>query len=103
MDLMRAWLLEHLLPVRQAIKQLSFVDMTGLYTQLFSKRELALSWTGGDAELPPHWSVICEQTREALAGAKLPYEDATPFLYLMEAVQGFHTITRFNPFTGQYL
>ncbi|HEY1215657.1 MAG TPA: RNA polymerase recycling motor HelD [Bryobacteraceae bacterium] len=80
---------EHLLPVRQAIKQLSFVDMTGLYTQLFAERGLA---GGGDtSELPPHWSAICEQTREALAGAKLPYEDATPFLYLMEAVQGFHT------------
>ncbi|MFD0696888.1 RNA polymerase recycling motor HelD [Paenibacillus sp. GCM10027628] len=78
---------EHLLPVRQAIKQLSFVDMTGLYAQLFDVRGLL----GGDVELPPHWSAICEQTREALAGARLPYEDATPFLYLMEAVQGFHT------------
>ncbi|MEW9702395.1 RNA polymerase recycling motor HelD [Paenibacillus sp. SI8] len=83
---------QHLKPVREAIKRLSFVDMTGLYTQLFSKRELALSLMSGDEkEMPQEWPEICEQTIQELAEAKLPYEDATPFLYLMEEVQGFHT------------
>ena len=40
---------------------------------------------------PPYWSTICERTLKELAQAKLPYEDATPFLYMMEAVCGFQT------------
>ncbi|MCY9659543.1 RNA polymerase recycling motor HelD [Paenibacillus chondroitinus] len=88
--LARNVLKKHLKPVRSAVKQLKFVDMIGLYGQLFregavaAKRELI-------ADKPRYWSEICGRTLEELAHARLPYEDATPFLYLMEAVCGFQT------------
>lgn len=90
--LARTVMKEHLKPVRSAVKQLKFVDMFGLYGQLFGKGE----GTGADeieliAEKPRYWSEICGRTLEELAQAKLPYEDATPFLYLLEAVCGFQT------------
>ncbi|MFC5450694.1 RNA polymerase recycling motor HelD [Paenibacillus aestuarii] len=75
---------ERLRPVRADIERLAFVDMAGLYRQLFSD-------ISADSPQPLHWPAICEQTHCALAAGKLLYEDATPFLYLMEAVQGFHT------------
>ncbi|TXK75379.1 RNA polymerase recycling motor HelD [Paenibacillus sp. N3.4] len=84
--LARVVIKEQLMHVREAIKQLRFVDLTGLYMQLFRKKELF-----GEIEWPPYWPSICERTLEELAQARLPYEDATPFLYLMEAVRGFQT------------
>ncbi|MBP1964623.1 RNA polymerase recycling motor HelD [Paenibacillus aceris] len=81
---------EHLKPVRIAVKQFKFVDLTGLYGQLFRDEQEA--GAGGlITEKPSYWSEICWRTEEQLAQAKLPYEDATPFLYLMEAVCGFQT------------
>lgn len=83
---------EYLKPVRSRVKQLKFVDLTGLYGQLFRAEQEAGEGTGAlMGEKPPYWSEICGRTQEQLAQAKLPYEDATPFLYLMEAVCGFQT------------
>lgn len=139
---------EHLKPVRDAVKRLKFVDLSGLYGQLFrdeireeeadqevkagqrSPNENQGSQLGNqrsqlekqgspiknqgsqlgnqrspvenqESQLrnqrnsienkPPYWSAICERTLKELAEASLPYEDATPFLYLMEAVCGFQT------------
>ncbi|NQX70913.1 UvrD-helicase domain-containing protein [Paenibacillus alba] len=85
---------EQLKPIRAAVKQLKFVDMIGLYAQLHEDRKAAAAdedWVHQIAAKPSCWSSICERTREELAQARLPYEDATPFLYLMEAVCGFQT------------
>ncbi|MDF2645086.1 MAG: helicase [Paenibacillus sp.] len=93
---------EHLKPVRNAVKRLKFVDLRGLYGQLFREEETMHEMKVGQGSLienqgspvknkPPYWSAICERTLEELAQARLPYEDATPFLYMMEAVCGFQT------------
>ncbi|MDQ0919033.1 RNA polymerase recycling motor HelD [Paenibacillus sp. V4I5] len=93
---------EHLKPVRNAVKRLKFVDLRGLYGQLFREEETMHEMKVGKGSLienqgspvknkPPYWSAICERTLKELAQARLPYEDATPFLYMMEAVCGFQT------------
>lgn len=104
---------EHLKPVRSAVKRLKFVDLRGLYGQLFReeiREEEAMNemkvGQGSSTEnqgspienqwspignKPPYWSAICERTLKELSQGRLPYEDATPFLYLMEAVCGFQT------------
>ncbi|UKS26512.1 UvrD-helicase domain-containing protein [Paenibacillus sp. HWE-109] len=73
---------EQLKPVRDAVKRLKFIDLTGLYVQLHD---------GLIAEEQAHWSAVHERTHEELSNGRLPYEDATPLLYLMEAVCGFQT------------
>lgn len=104
---------EHLKPVRNAVKRLKFVDLRGLYGQLF-REEIREAETDHEVKAgqgssiekqvrpienlwnpienkPLYWSAICERTLKELAQARLPYEDATPFLYMMEAVCGFQT------------
>jgi DNA helicase-2/ATP-dependent DNA helicase PcrA len=107
---------EKLKPLRRRIKQLRFVSMRSLYRQLFEKEGLFASLAGeaGDAGgkrqqgeqarsqedqahgkpvIPEHWAEISKQTIQRLEQSELAYEDATPFLYLMELVQGFQTNT----------
>ncbi|WP_150271488.1 RNA polymerase recycling motor HelD [Paenibacillus tepidiphilus] len=77
-------------PLRRRVKQLSFVDLTGLYRQLFSDPAAFSGLTGG-SEVPGRWPEICRLTTEKLEQGELFYEDATPFLYLKELVEGSRT------------
>ncbi|UJF32775.1 RNA polymerase recycling motor HelD [Paenibacillus hexagrammi] len=104
---------DQLKPLREDVKQLAFVDMTGLYLQLFKNPQLAQDLSAG-AELPAHWEGIASQTERTLMQGSMLYEDATPYLYLMETVKGFHTNTSvrhvivdeaqdYSPFQLEYL
>jgi DNA helicase-2/ATP-dependent DNA helicase PcrA len=46
-----------------------------------------------DVDVPLFWSEICEYTINKLNQRELLYEDATPFLYLTELVEGVQTST----------
>jgi DNA helicase-2/ATP-dependent DNA helicase PcrA len=76
-------------PLRKRIKRLQFVDITGLYQQLFADPAQIKSWMEG--EPPEKWQDICLSTVRMLDDGKLFYEDATPFLFLKELIQGFQT------------
>ncbi|WJH36582.1 ATP-binding domain-containing protein [Paenibacillus sp. CC-CFT747] len=39
-------------------------------------------------KLPPEWEGICRYTLEALERGEMPYEDATPYVYLQAEVEG---------------
>ncbi|UUZ78864.1 UvrD-helicase domain-containing protein [Paenibacillus sp. P26] len=92
-DLLRRMIVqEHFKPLRAKIKRLRFVDVRGLYGQLFENKDLFRSLAGGQ-ELPEHWDEICAFTLDKLEQAQPPYEDATPYLYLKELVEGFQTNT----------
>lgn len=78
---------EHFRPLRKSVRRLSFINIRGLYDQLFSGREAFPSMTG-EAALPALWEEICVQTRARLNGGGLFYEDATPYLYVKELVEG---------------
>ena len=83
---------EQFKPLRRSVKRMLFIDMAGLYAQLFENGDAFKKMTGG-AEAPPFWPEICEQTREKLSRSELFYEDATPYLYLKELIEGVRTNT----------
>jgi DNA helicase II / ATP-dependent DNA helicase PcrA len=69
-------------PLFSRVKKLNFLDMKGLYSQLFIK--------GGENQevLLDDWIQICSQTVDTLANYKISYEDATPFVYLQDLIKG---------------
>jgi DNA helicase-2/ATP-dependent DNA helicase PcrA len=104
---------EWLKPVRKWIRRKRFVDAKGLYRELFRSQDLLISISGTHG-LPQHWNEISESTINDLKEGKLSYEDATPYLYLQELVQGFQSnnvirhvfideVQDYSPFQLQYL
>jgi DNA helicase-2/ATP-dependent DNA helicase PcrA len=78
---------ENFKPLRKSVKRISFINTRALYAQLFQGRETFTGMTGA-AELPACWEEICVLTREQLDSQRLFYEDATPYLYVKELVEG---------------
>lgn len=78
--------------LRKNVKKFSFVDIKSLYGQLFEGEAPYREKTNG-ADVPPLWAEICEQTKEALLRSELLHEDATPYLYLRELIEGVRTNT----------
>ncbi|WHX98819.1 RNA polymerase recycling motor HelD [Neobacillus sp. DY30] len=74
-------------PLFSRVKKLNFLDMKGLYSQLFSKGP------ENQEVLLDDWTQICTQTVETLANYKISYEDATPFVYLQDLIKGRMTAT----------
>lgn len=79
-------------PLRQGVKRLTFVDTVGLYAQLFGDVDAFRRMTG-ETDVPAHWVIIGEQTKEKLERGELFYEDATPYLYMQELVVGVRIST----------
>ncbi|MGS0933448.1 RNA polymerase recycling motor HelD [Bacillus velezensis] len=67
-------------PIKQAVRRLGFLDIKRMYLRLFS------DW--GADEKPDHWESIGALTRNAFAERSLPYEDAAPYLYLQDLLEG---------------
>lgn len=71
-------------PIRKQVKQLKFLDMTGMYAQLF-KLDLEQFHP---ARLPKEWEEIALQSVERLTRGELSYEDATPYLDMCGQIEG---------------
>ncbi|WP_419886938.1 RNA polymerase recycling motor HelD [Neobacillus niacini] len=69
-------------PLFSRVKKLNFLDMKGLYSQLFIKG------TDNQEVLLDDWTQICTHTLNTLANYKISYEDATPFVYLQDLIKG---------------
>ncbi|GAX89083.1 RNA polymerase recycling motor HelD [Effusibacillus lacus] len=82
----------HFKPLRETVKRLRFINMPAIYRQLFTLPNLHFIPHIKDL-LPAEWLNICEQTLERLDRSELAYEDATPYLYLKERIEGFRTHT----------
>lgn len=69
------------------VKRLNFIDIQGLYSQLFKR--------GADNKevLFDDWTQICLQTVDQLTNFKIAYEDATPFVYLQDLLKGRKSTT----------
>ncbi|MCC3381246.1 RNA polymerase recycling motor HelD [Paenibacillus farraposensis] len=100
-------------PLRQSVRKFSFIDVQGLYAQLFGDEAAYLEKTN-ETKLPVLWPEICKQTKEKLDRLELFYEDATPYLYLKELIEGVRTNTEirhvfvdegqdYSPFQYEYL
>jgi DNA helicase-2/ATP-dependent DNA helicase PcrA len=91
-DLLRQMIVkEHFKPLRRKVKRLKFIDMNGLYSQLFGEESEYREMTG--AEVPACWSDMSEQIKDKLSKRELFYEDATPYLFLKELIEGSRTNT----------
>lgn len=103
--------------LRRGVKLLKFVDMPEIYKALFrSGVEPFSGRTVPDdrAPYPPEWPQICSKSLEKLNAGVMSYEDATPYLYLKEKLEDFHTNTTvkhlfvdeaqdYSPFQFHYL
>ncbi|SEM79452.1 DNA helicase-2 / ATP-dependent DNA helicase PcrA [Paenibacillus sp. cl141a] len=100
-------------PLRQTVRKLSFIDAHGLYVQLFGDVAAYREKTK-ESDVPAMWPEICKQTIEKLDRLELYYEDATPYLYLKELIEGVRTNTEirhvfvdegqdYSPFQYEYL
>ncbi len=90
-ELSRMIVRRKLKPLRKRIRMLGFVDIAGMYKQLFADPVRIRQWMEG--EIPGEWEDICLSTVKMLDEGRLFYEDATPFLFLKELIQGFQTNT----------
>ncbi|ASS74065.1 helicase [Tumebacillus algifaecis] len=78
-------------PLRNGIKRLKYVDVPAMYRQLFADPKRAVSL---GAELPAMFAEFAEQTVEKMLQGELFYEDATPYLYLKELLEGVEMNTQ---------
>jgi len=81
---------EHFKPLRRVVRRMLFIDILGLYLQLFSSEDAYKTMTN-DTLVPELWDDICVQTKEKLGRVEMFYEDATPYLYLTELIKGVRT------------
>lgn len=79
---------QSLRPIRDQIQSFHFVDVKSIYKQLFEEPERIKQFIMED--LPVNWNDLCEITIQELEKGNLFYEDATPFLLLIEMIFGFH-------------
>ncbi|MCH1627758.1 RNA polymerase recycling motor HelD [Fredinandcohnia quinoae] len=97
---------KHFKPLKQAVKRLEFLNVQGVYRQLFE----------GISSLKPFegWEQVCRFTVERIKKKELTYEDATPYLYLQDQLEGkkSNTLIRhlfideaqdYSPFQFEYL
>jgi DNA helicase II / ATP-dependent DNA helicase PcrA len=70
-------------PLFAKVKKLKFIDMLAIYRQLFEQNVNI-----GAGDLPSKWSQICSQTVGKLNDMEIFYEDATPFAYLQDLIEG---------------
>ncbi len=74
-------------PLFAKVKTLKFINMIEIYLQLFRQVEQL------DERLPSNWRMIYERTVEKFNNRVIPYEDATPYVYLQELIEGWKSNT----------
>ncbi|OCT11201.1 hypothetical protein A8709_05840 [Paenibacillus pectinilyticus] len=76
-------------PLREKAQKLAYVDVLGMYIELFTDPSLQQELVKlADQPLPEAWTTISTFTVDALAQGNLLYEDATPLVYLKGLVEG---------------
>lgn len=97
---------KHFKPIKVAIKKLEYLNIKGIYKQLFSQLE--------EQQVTDKWHEVCLYTINQLEQKHLNYEDATPFLYLQDLIEGKKSNTSirhlfideaqdYSPFQFEYL
>lgn len=68
-------------PIRHMVKHLEFVNSQKVYAEIFYRRYERKG-------VPGRWPEICRATRMRFEEGDCPWEDAVPYLYLKEKIQG---------------
>lgn len=78
--------------LRSRVKRGVFLDVPAIYMQLYESNTV-IGIAGAKEWLPDGWEGIRADTIGRLEAGVMPYEDATPYCYLKERLEGFHTHT----------
>ncbi|MBB6633770.1 RNA polymerase recycling motor HelD [Cohnella thailandensis] len=78
-------------PLRKAVKGFRFMDPMATYRELFRSRTLFTA-CAPDGKLPPKYEWMAMRADETLGRKTIDYEDATPLLFVMEALEGFRKV-----------
>lgn len=76
--------------VRRAAERLTFINMFTLYRQFLESipSQCEVARMACMEQIPDNWPEIAKLTIDRMRDGRLPYEDATPYLYLTELVRG---------------
>lgn len=77
---------KHFKPIRIAVKKLKFIHVAAIYRQLFKQNENI--YQKMKSPFPEGWNEICSYTLKKLRRKELTYEDAAPYLYLQDKLEG---------------
>lgn len=70
-------------PLKDYVKELEFIAVDRTYLQLFN------TYTPkNNHNVPENWQDICKRTSSKLMNNELAFEDATPFLYFQDQLEG---------------
>ncbi|WP_421536026.1 RNA polymerase recycling motor HelD [Priestia sp. D3YE.R1] len=83
---------KHFKPIRTAVKKLKFINVVALYSQLFKQKDNIYQKLNDT--FPEGWEEICSYTLKKLHRKELTYEDAAPYLYLQDKLEGKRINTR---------
>lgn len=88
-QMLNEWLVKRRIkPLKRRVHNLEFVDIPAVYRNLFSwSVELT------DMDLPDSWKVIGNETSKMVKNKQLFFEDATPYLYLKDKLEGKQSYT----------
>lgn len=76
-------------PIRIAVKQFRFLNVKKMYKDLF--QENIAEQLKMEASIPANWGEIGGITLKETGQNRLPYEDAAPYLYFKEELEGVRT------------
>ncbi|MCD1259636.1 UvrD-helicase domain-containing protein [Paenibacillus athensensis] len=82
-------------PLKERARQLGYIDVPGMYRELFANLELhaELAQAAGQTlPAPQQLAALAAHTLERLDAGALNYEDATPLVYLKGLVEGQMTV-----------
>jgi DNA helicase II / ATP-dependent DNA helicase PcrA len=100
-------------PLRKQAKKLAFVDVLGMYCRLFTDIKWLKKIAGGESLAERH-EEIGSYTLAKLMSGIIPYEDATPILFIRTAFEGMQTFNQikqviideaqdYSPFQLEYI
>ncbi|QMV43546.1 RNA polymerase recycling motor HelD [Cohnella cholangitidis] len=78
-------------PLVKAARGYRFLDAIGTYRQLFESRTLFTACSP-DGKLPLGWEWMQQRAEETMGRKLIDHEDATPLMYVLEALEGFRRV-----------
>ncbi|MFC4305058.1 RNA polymerase recycling motor HelD [Cohnella boryungensis] len=82
---------EAIAPIVKAVRSYRFIDAVATYRMLFESRPL-FAYCAPDGKLPKGWEWMNLRLEESLSRKRIDHEDATPLMYLSEALEGFRRV-----------
>ncbi|WP_326998740.1 RNA polymerase recycling motor HelD [Cohnella kolymensis] len=82
---------EAIAPLMKAVRGYRFLDAVATYRELFQSRSLFTACSP-DGKLPAGWEWMSQRLEETMGRKQVDHEDATPLMYVSEALEGFRRV-----------